>query len=425
MFLRDQPATGGATLAVRLQTAYSNGAAGVILVSADVRQPDAVGLGSTRVRSDVKIPVMQMTRAAAEKLLGKSVSLAADGKAFDVPNTSIKLITDVRPNAGFSRNVIGFLPGNDPALRDQIIVIGGHLDHIGHGDVGAMDRNNEIHNGADDNASGSAGVMELAEYYAATKKNRRSILFMLFGGEEEGLIGSFYFVKNPTVDLSKVTAMLNFDMIGRLKDNKLTVEGVVSSPLWPEWIDAQNTEGLAVTKKPDATGASDHTGFFTAGIPVVFFFTNDHEDYHRSTDDWQKINYEGEVKVLRYARRMIDAIDSYDAKIPYQKTVTKTETTPPPTGAGRGGSKVRIGLQPDYTYSGPGVMLTGVSEGTPAEKAGLKSGDIILAWNGKTVDTLEEMMEFFVTAKAGEAVKLTVQRGSEKKEITVIPEEAE
>lgn len=428
LLFKENPGGSGGTIAARVAGAFTNGAAGVMIVSVEGSE-DSIGMGGMRLRGSITGPVHQVKRAWVEKLFGRKLAdILEDAKTgpfhpFEVEGLSARMTADVQPNKGQSRNVLGFLPGNDPKLKDEIIVIGGHLDHIGHGEVGAMDGSNLIHNGADDNASGSAGVMELAQYYAHAKKNKRSILFMLFGGEEEGLIGSTHFVNNPTVDLAKVTAMINMDMIGRLKDDKLTIEGVISSPLWPEWIDRYNTDGLTVAKKMAGAGPSDHTGFFNKGIPVVFFFTNDHPDYHRAGDDWEKINYDGEVKVLRFAVRMVDAIDAYPTKIPYESGRKKEE--PKGTGPGRGGSKIRIGLVPDYAFEGPGVRLTGAGPGTPAEKAGLRDGDIILKWNETELTDLNSLMPMFTTAKPGTAITLTVKRGKEIIQITVVPEEAE
>jgi aminopeptidase YwaD len=433
MMLVEKP-EGGPALSERMHAATDAGATGVILVSAGA-QGEILAPMLLRFKA-ADVPVILITRTAAERLLGGKkimdlfASLNSTGKpqSFLFANSRVRFITQMEPNRGKSKNVIGFLPGNDPAYKDQMIVLGGHLDHLGYGQVGAVDGTVYIHNGADDNASGSAAVMEMAQYYSAKHTNKRGMLFICFGGEEEGLIGSNYFVHNPTVDLQKVTAMVNMDMVGRMTDNKLSIEGVGSSQIWSKWIDEVNTDNLKISKVAAGAGPSDHTGFYNSGIPVVFFFTNLHKDYHAYTDDWDKINYPGEVSVLHMVDRMVQKIDALDQKVPFQKvtqgmTFDKPDTTTPPaTGSGRGGIKIRVGLIPDYSFDGPGVLLSGVSPGSPAEKAGLKEGDVILKWGDVTIQDMQSIVEGFLKSSAGTPVKVLIERAKAKIEITVTPE---
>lgn len=421
----------------RVKTAQELGAKGVLLVSAEKRMPVPIIAGGAAEPGE-GIPVVEVSVEALEQLdpalaaaLGQDEGAPGMAPAFEIANSRARFISQVERNTGMTRNVVAFLPGNDPQLRDEIIVLGAHLDHLGFGQVGTMGRSREIHNGADDNASGSASVLEMAEYYAHYKTNRRSMLFVLFAGEEEGLIGSRYFVNNPTIDLSKVTAMVNFDMVGRLKDDKLVVEGTGSSPIWPELLDSVDKQGLTTRYSPGTGGGSDHSSFASKQVPVVFFFTNIHPDYHRPTDDWEAINYDGQVRVLEYARRVIDAIDARGEKVPWQQpSRTRGERRPPaddqqrPEGPRGDGPRVsvRIGLVPDYSFEGTGVMLSGTTPGTPAEKAGLRAGDIIVQWDDIPITDMDSLMKGFAAAKAGVAVRLVVQRGQERIEVTIVPE---
>jgi aminopeptidase YwaD len=438
LMVRDRPeGIPGGTITGRVRNAAEKGAAGVILLTRRTSGGDKIALFGVRLRTQdpIEIPVAQMTRAAAERLLGgkrildivEGIDQSQKPNSFDLKGVRARFITQIELNRGQSRNVVGFMPGHDPDLRNQIIVVGAHLDHIGHGEVGSLAGTNEIHNGADDNASGSAGVLELAEYYTNAASNRRSMLFILFGGEEEGLLGSSHYVNDPTVDLNSVTAMVNLDMIGRLEENKLDISGVGSAAEWSGWIDQCAPAGLVITKGSSGTGGSDHTSFYRKHIPVLFLFTGIHGDYHRPTDDWDKINYEGEVQVLQCAVQLVDTIDGYGEKMVWQSTEGQGGTGRRTDEEDRGDGTprdlpVRVGVIPDFGYEGPGLRLAGVSPDTPAERAGLKEGDIILKWGDFDVEDLESLTEAFRQSKPGVGVKVKVRRGNEEIEITITPE---
>jgi Zn-dependent M28 family amino/carboxypeptidase len=290
------------------------------------------------------------------------------------------------------------------------VVLGAHFDHLGYGEDGnSMLRNADklIHNGADDNASGTAALIELARLLKASKNKGNNFLFIAFSAEELGLNGSKYFTENPTIDLSKVSYMINMDMVGRLNDSSkvLTVGGYGTSPWWPQVIGSAKDRKSYFTIKIDSsgTGPSDHTSFYRKDIPVLFFFTGLHTDYHRPSDDFEKINYLGELQIVKYISDIINKTRQ-QGKLAFTKT-RETQTT---TSAR---FSVSMGIMPDYTFSGTGVRVDGVSEGRPAQKAGIKAGDIILQLGEHATNSVENYMQALGKFKKGDKAKVKYKRG--------------
>jgi hypothetical protein len=266
-----------------------------------------------------------------------------------------------------------------------------------------------IHNGADDNASGTAALIELAKLLKKSKLKKHNFLFIAFSGEELGLYGSKYFVEHPTIALNTVSYMINMDMVGRMNDStkSVTVGGYGTSPTWGTLIKTQD-KGQAFTIKIDSsgTGPSDHTSFYRKDIPVLFFFTGLHTDYHKPSDDAPKINYLGELAIVKYIVGLVSNTNNLPklafSKTREQQTGTSTRFT------------VSMGIMPDYTFSGAGVRVDGVSEGRAAQKAGLKAGDVVTQLGEHKISSVEGYMQALSKFKKGDSTKVTVKRGSEE-----------
>jgi hypothetical protein len=306
-----------------------------------------------------------------------------------------------------ANNVVGFLNNKAP----YTIVIGAHYDHLGLGhDRNSLDAKpeNKIHNGADDNASGTAGVIALANYYSTNNLTEPyNFLFICFSGEELGLLGSKKYCENSDIELSKINYMINMDMIGRLNDStkKLLVYGVGTSNAFVPIIDSLQTQ-FSIKKDSSGIGPSDQTSFYLKDIPVLHFFTGQHSDYHKPSDDFDKINYKGEVQVLEYITQIINKTFNY-SKLKFSKTRN------PDTG--KSSFKVTMGVMPDYTYEGEGMRIDGVTENKPAFKAGVKTGDVVKKLGGIEVKNVQEYMKVLSTFKKGDATQVEVLRGKETK----------
>ena len=284
-----------------------------------------------------------------------------------------------------SQNVVALVRGTDAQLRGEYVVIGAHYDHLGRSPFGALDpqSGNVIRNGADDNASGTAAVMELARAFAAHPA-RRSIVVVSFTGEELGLLGSQWFVEHAPVPIDSVVAMVNFDMVGRLRNDKLIVYGVATAKELPDLLDAANVAPkLTISAVGDGFGPSDQSSFYAKGIPVLHFFTDLHDDYHRATDDIERINAPGEARVVALAERAVRAIADRPSRL------TAVRVAAPPPSSGGQGSNTYLGSIPDMSAGEvPGLKLTGVRAGSPAELGGLAAGDVIVAFGGAVVTHL-------------------------------------
>lgn len=307
-------------------------------------------------------------------------------------------------------NVLGFLDNGAP----YTIVVGGHFDHLGKGHHGsALDKGDEIHNGADDNASGTAGVIELAKFFTENGiQEQNNFLFICFSAEEDGLVGSKHFTNTPTVDIGKINFMVNMDMIGRLNPNtrKLLVYGIGTSPQFTGLIDT--TDGrFSYVIDSSGVGPTDHTSFYLKDIPVLSFFTGQHSDYHKASDDIEKINFDGEVDILKFIASTILKLDG-KGKLQFTPTKQKQQET-------RSKYKVSLGIMPDYTADVAGLRIDAVVDGKPAQKAGMAAGDIIEAMDGKQIKDVYDYMNQLASYKAGDTAKVRIKRGKESLEINV------
>jgi hypothetical protein len=311
------------------------------------------------------------------------------------------------------KNVITYLDNGAP----YTIIIGAHYDHLGMGNhYGSLDANpkGKIHNGADDNASGTAGVLELARYYSTNDITEPcNFLFINFSAEESGLIGSKFFTNNPTIDLSKVQCMINMDMIGRLSDSThvLMVHGVGTSPSFVNIVNSVPHEGLNIKPDSSGIGPSDFTSFYLKNIPVLGFFTGSHSDYHKPSDDAEKIHYEEERVVLLYIADIINTLSAMH-KLPF--TQTRNESSE------RVSFKVTLGIMPDYAYDGVGIRVDGVSENKPAAKAGIKAGDIIIKLGDHDTRNMQEYMKALGAFNKGDSTTVVVKRGTQELNLPIV-----
>jgi Zn-dependent M28 family amino/carboxypeptidase len=300
------------------------------------------------------------------------------------------------------RNVIGYI-NND---AKNTIVIGAHYDHLGYGGDGSLFRDSikAIHNGADDNASGTAVMLDLARKLNTTNTNN-NYLFIAFSGEEMGLLGSNYFVKNPTINTKAVSYMINMDMVGRLKkDSALAVYGTGTSPIFKQVLKAHNTK-FKLIENESGVGPSDHTSFYLADIPVLHFFTGQHEDYHKPGDDADKLNYQGMETISEYIFDIISDLDD-NGKLAFRKTKNESESTPR--------FKVGLGVIPDYLFDGKGMRIDGVSEGRPAETSGLLKGDVVIQLGDSIITDMMSYMRALSVFDKGDKTTVRVKRGNKE-----------
>ncbi len=354
----------------------------------------------------VSIPVVYVSKQPASKYF-------SDKQA----TVRIKISSSIGQKNRIGHNVIGYID-NGAATT---IILGAHYDHLGYGEDGnSMIRTGEknIHNGADDNASGTAALIEMARLLKNSKAKNNNYLFIAFSGEELGLYGSKYFVENPTIDIKQVNYMINMDMVGRLNDSSkvITIGGYGTSPTWGSALVQQyftlpypgvdmSKTALNIRIDSSGTGPSDHTSFYRKDIPVLFYFTGLHTDYHKPSDDADKINYEGTKTIISHIQGLIESLDDAGRLVFTKTREAQTSTT--------ARMNVTLGIMPDYTYSGAGLRADGVSEGKPAQKAGLKAGDIIIQLGEHTISSMESYMQTLVKFKKGEKTIVKFKRGEE------------
>jgi hypothetical protein len=315
----------------------------------------------------------------------------------------VSLKTEIRKTTTTGHNVAGWINNN----ANYTVVIGAHYDHLGDGSLGGSlsTAKKAIHNGADDNASGTAALIELARELKKRKDARFNYLFIAFSGEELGLLGSAYFAKNPTVAIDQVTCMLNMDMVGRLDSStmQLGVHGVGTSPFWKEAVESQ-AGPLQLKTTESGTGSSDHTSFYLQNIPVLHFFTGTHRDYHKPEDDADKLNYKGQAEVVAFILRIIEKLPNQE-KLAFTKTADEDSRNTPRF-------KVTLGVMPDYFYEGKGVKVDGVTEGKPGHAAGMQAGDIITKLGDYNITDMMSYMKALAAFEKGKTVKLEVERNT-------------
>jgi hypothetical protein len=311
------------------------------------------------------------------------------------------------------KNVVGLIPGAG-ALAGQAIVIGAHYDHLGYGGPFALDPESTgvVHNGADDNASGTTALIEIARRLAQRHAaNARTFVFVAFTGEEEGLLGSTYYVKHPVRPLDSTYAMINLDMVGRLGTRKLTIFGTATAKEFPALLDSITArDDMPFAGSGDGYGASDQESFYADSIPVLFFFSGMHADYHKSTDDWQKIDFPGLVHIAEVASDVAWRLATRTVPL------TLVEVPRPKTAMGGPGYGAYLGTIPDMSESPGGVRLSGVTAGSPADRAGLKGGDILIQLGDKTIKNLYDMTDALRAHQPGETVVVVYLRDGQRVE---------
>jgi hypothetical protein len=407
----------------KTRTARDRGAVGLIVVTgpADEQEDGLIKLRFDQSFGNSGIPALTMRRALLEPLIARSgwtlralqdsIKARRSSVAFPVAGVTATITSAVVKVSTTTANVIGYLPGSDPALKNQVVVLGAHLDHLGLGGEGSGSLQPDtvaIHHGADDNASGTAGLLELAQAFAWERSSlKRGLVFAFFSGEELGTLGSAYYVNNPPVPLARTASMVNMDMIGRLDGKTLTVYGTGTSPEWNALLAKDNADSAFTLKAvPDGFGPSDHAQFYGKDIPVLFFFTGNHNDYHRPSDTWDKINYAGEEQVVRYVYRIARDIDGEAARPVFTRTVSSA----PAEGGDTRGFRTTLAIIPDYNGGVEGMKISVVRPGGPADKAGLKAGDIIVDMGGKKIVNIYDYMEMLGKLKGGDKVDLVVMR---------------
>ena len=367
------------------------------------------------------LPIVQIRKSIAEELfksIGKSlsdeISKIDDKKptqSFVSQKTVIDLTTEINEIKRNTFNVIGYIEGNNPSLKGEYIVIGAHYDHLGLGGAGSLAPDTiAVHPGADDNASGVAGVLELAQYFSSnTDAIGRSIVFMAFSGEEEGLLGSAHYVKDPIVPLEETALMINMDMIGRMKDNKLIINGVGSSSKFVPLINKYNEDSTFSLKLNDeGFSPSDNSSFYGKNIPVMMFFTDVHLDYHKPNDSWEKINFEGQNTILNFIKDITIDLSNESEKIDFVKPQNSSPSRNMP------GFRVSTGIIPDFSGQVEGVKIQGAREGSPANKAGLISGDVIIKFGERTIKNLYDYTYALSEHRPGEKVPIIWIRDSQE-----------
>ena len=419
--------------------AFQHGAKLVLLVNDLASLGDekdsllALGHAGTDVFSN--LPFVHITREYADAILkaADEPTLAELEKQIDSDlKPRSRVLKDVRPSARITierpatvtKNVVGVLEGSGPHA-DETVVIGGHYDHLGRGGLlsGSLSfLSRDVHNGADDNASGTAMVLEIARRLAARRDPLpRRVVFIAFSGEERGLLGSRHYVEHPLYPLASTVMMINFDMVGRLNDkHELTMIGTGTTPNAEELVEALGKDaGLTiktVSGMTDGFGGSDHQSFYEKGIPVLFAFTGIHSDYHRPSDDSERINYAGMAKIADYMELIALDVARRPERPEFARLVPVKRAAR--TGSASAGMSVAMGVMPDYADEAKaGLKLADVREGGPAAKAGLKGGDTITSIGGKPISTIYDYMESLGRYKPGDQVAVVVKRGG--KDVTL------
>ena len=377
-----------ADLRKKIDLAITKGAAAIIFINSDTTQDNPKADWKNHI-SPVTIPIIFAK--------GKAASLLRDSVI-----TNCTIGVEIIHIEKEGHNIIGFI--NNKA--SSTIIIGAHYDHLGYGDEGSLYRGERaIHNGADDNASGTAALIELAKFVKSNKLKNKNYLFIAFSGEEKGLLGSNYFVKHPTIDLKQVSCMINMDMLGRMKteEKTLIINGTGTSPQWKSILDSSSVPGIHLKTTESGVGPSDHTSFYLQDIPVLHFFSGTHSDYHKPSDDEDKINYDGEMQIISMIKNIIRRVDS-SSKLIFTKTKDDQNEDAPKF-------KVTLGVVPDYSFEGEGMRIDGVTDGRPASHSGLLPGDIVIQLGENKVVDMMSYMKALGKFSKGETTKVKIMRG--------------
>lgn len=417
-------------LRYKVFTAKNLGAKAVILINGKVnydnKEDNLINLNSFGGTGNLGIPVIQVKNNFIEKLLDKKDIKVIQKNIDDnfkpnsfLLNKKAKISVDLNKEYKSTNNVIGLIEGSDKNLKDEIIVIGAHYDHLGMGGDESLSKSKTpmIHNGADDNASGVAGVIELARQIKNSNP-KRTIAFMSFSGEELGLLGSSYFITHPT--LKNIVAMLNMDMVGRLNKDKLYVGGIKTAKGFESIIKDTNSKyKFNLNYFKDGYGPSDHMSFYLKDIPVLFFFTGIHDDYHRPSDDIEKINFLGLEKIISYVKDITIKLDNNRAKPQLVKITPDPNINVISTGKSNG---AYLGTIPDYTSmdSDKGVKISGIREGSPAAKGGMKKDDVIIKFDNIKINTIYDYTYALKAKKPGEKIVVTVLRNNKEVKLKII-----
>ena len=444
----------------RAIAAKNAGAKALILIvrSENFREAHLSRLHYDNSAGDAGLPVIVVSRQAAARLLNLNDAAAlsqlegATAQARTASSAVITVETNLVRQEVAAYNIVGILEGSDPVLKKEAIVIGAHYDHLGRGGAGSLAPNSgAVHHGADDNASGVAGMLELARTFTYSRpKLRRTLIFIAFSGEEEGLLGSSYYVNNPVVPLTNTIAMINLDMIGRAKDRKLVIGGVGTAEQWRSLIETANvtnsvsvtvngpastsngvpmvvgangrtvvssdtTRQFNITMNEDGYGPSDHSSFYAKQVPVLFFWTGTHADYHKPSDTADKINYEDETNIIKLVSRIVRSVDKDDKRPVY--TVAKVPAVGRSTGF-----RVYLGTIPNYGDATDGLLLDGVREGSPAEKAGLKAGDKVVKLGTREIRNVYDYTYALGEMKSGQEYDVEIVRGTERLKLKITPD---
>jgi len=413
--------------------ARNQGARAMILVNDPLPhadEPDTlVRFGTLAGPDNAGLLVIQVKRAVADEWLAsggrtladlqKQIDAGLQPQSFRLSGLEIEIGVEVERLSGAAKNVAGVIRGADPKLKEEAIIIGAHYDHLGTGTRSSLapSQAGEIHPGADDNASGTAALLELARVISERRKElRRSVIFLAFSAEELGLLGSAHYTKNPLWPLERTAAMINLDMVGRARDTKIHVGGIGTSPAFERVLAEARRDGLEITPAGSGGfGSSDHQSFYVKNIPVLFFFSGLHADYHKPSDLPDRIQYEGLARVAELAYHTARGIDALGERPQFVRVAEPR----PATGGGGPGYGAYFGSIPDMGEEVNGVKFADVRDGSPAAQAGLKAGDLLVEFAGKEIKNLYDFTYALRSHRPGEEVLVTVLRGSERLSVTV------
>lgn len=410
----------------KILRARENKAAGIIVISDYYTEDVLPKLVYSLASKSSGIPVIKLKREYVENIFSdfgkdlkniqKKINSKLKPESFPLKGWKVGANINIEQVKARTGNVIGFIEGNDTELKKEVIVLGAHYDHLGYGGENSLyqGKDKKIHYGADDNASGTTGVLEIAQKLYANKETlKRSILLVCFTGEEEGLIGSTYFTNSSIFGKLDIVTMINMDMIGRMENDKLIINGTGTSSLWVQELDEINKRyNFTTSYIPDGYGPSDQSPFYSKNIPVLFFFTGLHTDYHKPSDTYEKINTDGQEKVSKFIYEIILNIADSDKRPEFTKVTESTEKKKE-----TGPVRVYVGTVPDFSSNEEGYKISGVKEGSPAEKGGIITGDLMIKFGNKEIKNIYDYTAALGEYKPGDEVEVVLKRNGE--EITV------